>query len=353
MLRGMANRSESLLLQGLTTLVLLPWFVVALATKAPAFRKNPVLGSRLLNRLGLHVIRVVLAYGATHVRWFTLKHLVPESERRAFHRDGFLVIEDFLPQPMFDALAKDARQYQGRGLQQMQGDTLTQHVFLDTEGLLALPSAQAVIDHARFRDLLKYTGSHSAMPYLFLQRIVNGFADAGHDPQKDLHKDTFHPTMKAWLFLDDVDADSAPFTYVPGSHQLTMSRLRWEYSMSLDAARSSNGHTANGAFRLSREDLGAMGLPAPKAIAAKKNTLVLANTVGFHCRGKAKGRVTRLELWAYSRKNPFLLWPGFDSRTVQRIEGNIVRRVRNWGEMRTRKAGKQAQWVTTMLDFRR
>jgi hypothetical protein len=295
---------------------------------------------------------MMLAYGATRLRWLMLHRLLPESERRAYHRDGFLIIEDFLPQDIFAALAREAREYRGEGLEQVQGDTLTQHVFLDSEGLAALPSAQAVIDYPRFRDLLKYTGSHSSMPYLFLQRIGNGFVDGGHDPQKDLHKDTFHPTMKAWLFLDDVDLESGPFTYVPGSHQLTRSRLRWEYLQSLDAANADNVHTANGAFRLSQEDLAAMGLPAPKAIAARKNTLVLANTVGFHCRGSAKGRATRLELWAYSRKNPFLPWPGFDSRLLQRIEGNIVRRVRCRSESRTLAAGKKPQWVTTLLDFR-
>ena len=36
------------------------------------------------------------------------------------------------------------------------------------------------------------------------------------DPQTDLHTDTFHPTVKAWLFLTDVAADAMPFVYVPG-----------------------------------------------------------------------------------------------------------------------------------------
>lgn len=31
------------------------------------------------------------------------------------------------------------------------------------------------------------------------------------DPQNDLHMDTFHPTVKAWLWLDDVDEDMGPF----------------------------------------------------------------------------------------------------------------------------------------------
>src|ERR1700694_3362140 len=48
------------------------------------------------------------------------------------------------------------------------------------------------------------------------------------DPQTALHADTFHPTVKAWLFLTDVAADAGPFTYVPGSHRLTPERLPLE-----------------------------------------------------------------------------------------------------------------------------
>ena len=47
--------------------------------------------------------------------------------------------------------------------------------------------------------------------------------DGPPDPQTALHADTFHPTVKAWLFLTDVAADAGPFTYVPGSHRLTPS----------------------------------------------------------------------------------------------------------------------------------
>src|SRR5437016_4485285 len=78
------------------------------------------------------------------------------------------------------------------------------------------------------------------------------------DPQTALHADTFHPTVKAWLFLTDVAADAGPFTYVPGSHLLTAQRLAWERRMSLAARRSPDADTREGSFRIDPGELPAL-----------------------------------------------------------------------------------------------
>ena len=42
------------------------------------------------------------------------------------------------------------------------------------------------------------------------------------------------------------------------------------------------------------------------------NTLVVADTCGFHARGDAAKPTVRVEIWAYSRRSPFLPWTGLD-----------------------------------------
>jgi hypothetical protein len=42
------------------------------------------------------------------------------------------------------------------------------------------------------------------------------------------------------------------------------------------------------------------------------NTLVVADTCGFHARGSSEGSALRVELWAFARRTPFLPWVGFD-----------------------------------------
>ena len=60
------------------------------------------------------------------------------------------------------------------------------------------------------------------------------------------------------------------------------------------------------------ETLAALGLPPPRAIAVPANTLVVADTFGFHARGPSARPTARVEIWAMGRRNPFLPWAGLD-----------------------------------------
>jgi hypothetical protein len=65
-------------------------------------------------------------------------------------------------------------------------------------------------------------------------------------------------------------------------------------------------------LRVTEEELGDLGLPPPTQYFVPANTLVIADTCGFHARGDASGPTVRVEIWAYCRRSPFLPWTGFD-----------------------------------------
>jgi hypothetical protein len=185
-------------------------------------------------------------------------------------------------------------------------------IALGPQALAALPALQAVLRSPEWRGLVRYVGSRDAEPVVWIQAILRHAADGPADPQTALHADTFHPSVKAWLFLTDVAADAGPFTYVPGSHRLTPERLDWERRMSVSARQSPVADTRQGSFRVTSDELRAMGLPAPRVFAVPANTLVVADTFGFHARGPSSGPSLRVEVWAYGRRSPFLPWAGFD-----------------------------------------
>jgi hypothetical protein len=124
-----------------------------------------------------------------------------------------------------------------------------------------------------------------------------------------MHIDTFHPTMKAWLFLEDVAEEDGPFTYVPGSQLRTPRREVWERRLSI---RASDPETRKkgGAFRITKPEMAALGCAKPKRFPVAANTLVVADTYGFHARRPSARPSMRLEIWAYSRGNPFIPWTG-------------------------------------------
>lgn len=292
--------------------LLLPWWMAQLPTGAKAFCDNPVIGSPTLNRWGLHVARVRIAAAFAARRRERLAHLIGAADRTAFARDGFVLRRDFLAPDAFAALRGQALGFAGRAREMVQGDTVTRRIALDPEALSAMPAVRALLRDPAWRGLTRYVGSFDSEPVGYIQTILSHVSDAPPDPQTALHADTFHPTVKAWLFLTDVAADEGPFVYVPGSHRMTPARLRWERERSMRARGGLDRLSARGSLRVREDELAALGLPPPRAFAVPANTLVVADTSGFHARGPSVRASARIEIWAYGRRNPFLPWSGLD-----------------------------------------
>jgi hypothetical protein len=292
--------------------LLAPWWAAQLLTGAKSFLDNPLIGSKALNRRGLHGWRVARARRLADRRRARLAGRIAHEDREAFDRDGFVIKRDFLPPETFAALRDGLLGWAGPAREMVQGDTITRRYAVDPELIRAVPAMRDLLRDARWRGLARYVASFDIEPLLYVQAILSRRHDAPPDPQTRLHADTFHPTMKAWLFLEDVGPDDGPFSYVPGSHRLTPERLAWEKQRSLTVGRDSDILSARGSFRIEDDELAGLGLPPAKAFAVPANTLVVADTYGFHARTISNRPTIRIELFAYSRRNPFLPFTGLD-----------------------------------------
>jgi hypothetical protein len=304
--------------------LLTPWWAAQLLSGAKSFVDNPFIGSRRLNAWGLHAGRVALAQRMTARRRAGLAAAVEPADRAAFDRDGVVAIPDFLPPMEFAALRDQVKRFEGDARETVQGDTITRRFAIDPAAIQAIPALGAFRRSARWRALARYVASFDVEPLLYIQTILAQRHDAPPDPQINLHADTFYPAMKAWLFLDDVSDATGPLSYVRGSHRLTPERLAWERRRSLTVRDGDCRLSARGSFRVAPEELAALGLPRPTAYAVPANTLVVADTFGFHARAPATGPSTRLELWAYGRRNPFRPLAGLD---ILSLPGIAERRV--------------------------
>jgi len=304
--------------------VRLPLHAAALATGAKSFRDNPVIGSSTLNRNGLHVSRIRLAHHLAQWRRQRLTSALDPVDVAAFQRDGFIIKPQFLPEAVFGALQESVLAYRAPARETVQGDTITRRIALDPAALARLPEARWLLGDARWLGLIRYVASSALEPLVYVQTIFSHVRDAPPDPQTDLHADTFHSTVKAWLFLTDVAEDEGPFVYVPGSHIPTRRRLSWERKISIGAAAGSDILSARGSPRIRPEMLERLGYGQPRAFAVPANTLIVADTVGFHARGPSVRPSTRIEIWAYGRRNPFLPWVGFDPAAAPLIRGRAV-----------------------------
>ena len=302
-----------------------PLHWLALLTSAKDFSRNPVIGSATLNAWGLHVVRKRLAHWACQARrrlW--LGRALDPAKRAAFERDGFVAIPDFLPAAEWQALRQELLQAGLPMLEMIQSQAITRRANLDEQTCKGrYPALLRLLQRRELQDWVRYAAGYSGRPSIALQCIHNDRDDAAsgrHDPQTDWHSDTFPSTGKAWLFLHEVRADEGPFGYLPCSHLPTPARLRWERGTSVTAASHPNPMHARGSFRAAPQDLAVLGRTPPFEATVGANTLVVADTGGFHRRTPSPRATVRLEIFLSLRRNPFFagLYPSLLSLPLVR-----------------------------------
>jgi hypothetical protein len=286
-----------------------PLWIAQVFTAAKTCDVNPILGDMGLNRRGLHVWRGRLAHRLARWRRRRLAHLVSEHDRAAFEQDGLVVRKNFVPDELFSRIRSELAEFRGDAVESPEGDTINRRICLDQSALRRLPACCELVTSSEFQGLVRYVAGYDAPPNLHVQTIFTKAMKAKPDHQTRLHMDTFHPTMKAWLFLHDVAEEDGPFTYVPGSHRRTARRDAWERRMSVEASDPRTPSTG-GSFRVAAAELKRLGCGPQTTVAVAANTLVVADTYGFHARGVSVQPSTRIAIYATSRPNPFLPWSG-------------------------------------------
>jgi hypothetical protein len=291
---------------------------------------DPWIGSKYLNRHGLHRWRMSKAQACAEVRK-TLSRPYPPLASHAVEQietQGFAVIHDFLQDADFAALAAEVEgafaaverqqpivenvvpgfgarhKFQG-GFDRYDGGTLNRFLSIKAK------QHPAAAGFARDPRLGPLTNAVCGRPhYAWETRLyltVNGQETSNADIQKVLHRDTFFSSMKFWYFLHPVTVDDGPFTYVPGSHVLSKQRLAWEQAMANEVVQRDPiaDEDQAGSFRIDEQQLASLGYGPPTAVTCPANTLVIANTLGFHRRGDATPGTRRLAIYGWHRPFPF------------------------------------------------
>ncbi|MEL6707978.1 MAG: phytanoyl-CoA dioxygenase family protein [Pseudomonadota bacterium] len=299
-------------LRTLKAVVLMPVWILQLATTAKSFLDHPLIGSRRLNRMGLHRARVRIADRLCRWRRSRLARHVPREWVEAFERDGFVVVEDVVPPADFPALRDALLNSEWEAREMVQGDAITRRVAIDPAMLEAVPELAQLLGRKDVNALFHYVASYRTTPLHYIQTIVSKSGGHDPDPQETTHADSFHASMKAWLFLRPVTVEDGPFTYVRGSHRFTPERITWEHQRSLSDPKAIDRLSARGSPRIDEAGLAELDLGPAEALPVPENTLVVADTVGFHARGPASQSGERVEIWSYARRNPFFPWLGGD-----------------------------------------
>jgi hypothetical protein len=263
------------------------------------FTDAKIVESRTLNRAGAQPFREVLARFLYKLRAGSRDPLLAELSRT-----GIVVCEDFLPPAAFAAMQAEADDY----------INVTDPTWLIRCGTTEVRRHSLTsVDSERFPELAHWradqrmTALAAAAERRAYPRPYDGAAVVERltlgdysepDDDASLHVDTFFTTHKMWLYLDDVATRNAAFVYVPGSHVLDPVRLRHDYRESTRTNRKSR--------RVTDDEVRRRGLHR-RVVECRRNTLVLANTCGYHCRSLGEAGASRRALHKEFRFNPFRL----------------------------------------------
>ena len=260
-------------------------------------------GNMFLNRLGLQSVRMVLKTVQYGLKPAPITPNYAEYKAK-LDTDGIVVIENFLPQDVFDSISAEFNQARkensGKGIRTVStgGCDNWAAVFAEDDQRFAAENA-AIRNHPVIAELVGHV-CKTSVDYFpdsmsFLEQQLSEGATIAVDGTAFLHADAHYPTCKAVMYMTDVGEGDAPFVFCLGSHRMSVGRLAVENEMAGYLSKLKPGEATNFDLRifdrtpeLSQDQMRRMGLKRTP-VYAPKNTLIIANHCGFHSRGEFVG----------------------------------------------------------------
>lgn len=300
--------------------------------------KSPSLysGGVVSNTLGLHILRTL---------YLNMWRLKPKKVRKELQpyvdtldKDGIVVIPDFLPKDQFDEIKKEFNEmYSGWSPMDYDKEKFSKRqndfpeYFRTIAEKIVSPKTPAFTKYFVNNSMIQEITSavvhrkNRLTPYhhfWYLQRRTLENEKAGYLHTAAFpHADVPYPTVKVFLYLNDVDETNAAYIYAKGSHKLTLKRLLFEYKLSVKYAKTKNDIVTD-------EDLAKLGY-YPESICGKANTLFISNNMGYHNRGDFKTLEPRqtaqldfrhLETWRNTLARN-------DSKLISKVTRRIVKSI--------------------------
>jgi Phytanoyl-CoA dioxygenase (PhyH) len=269
------------------------------------FSDEKIIASRPLNLMGVQVLRAV---GARLVHRARRIDDVPgvEDKVRLVERDGMVRWPDFLPPDQFNALRDECLGLAGRhqaSYVRMSGPNRDARVLASSLELDRVPALVRFFNDLRLKALIEGAERRrlgDLVRYAKIERLTQGEDTGKHDPQTELHSDIYFTSHKVWFYLTDVTLASGPLTFVKGTHLLSLSRLYQVYEHSVTMKPGDDPSR-----RVKSDEI--TSLPEPTVVVCPANTLVVANTCGYHARRQGVAGQERCSIHLEVRANPFHL----------------------------------------------
>ena len=242
-----------------------------------------VLDNVFLNLFGIQIFRIIIGRMILIIKRIFL-NIETDEDVKQLIKDGILIIPEFLSDDDFKRVRYEYYQnlesenfehnYQpsrgGVGKLTLSGNSISSF------------TQSTLLDNAKIISLFKWGQGKTILfnKCTFEKSIYDPKVDA----QQKFHRDNFYSTHKAFFYIEDVDVTDSPLCYVKGSNKITFLRILHEYINGLSRYKNKtlrsveSGNTIINWIqqRIKSNEFSAVG---------EKNTLVIADTFGYHRRG--------------------------------------------------------------------
>jgi hypothetical protein len=255
-----------------------------------------VVESKLANLLGVQFFRYLIAHFGLSLRRLLYSNNLSSLDI-ALKNDGVCIIENFLEVDQLHLAEKEFNQLLRRATDSFEDGS----TFVKRSSVIDLDSipfvSEYICKNKRVVNLVQNAeGRKFDVSEAWFDIIKNGDPSVG-DSQKVLHTDNFYATHKIWYFFDDVTEDHGPLVFAAGTSRFSLRRGIFEYVSSLFY------DSQNVAWRPSQKWINFLKI-SPQLLTVPANTLVIANTHGFHRRGDAVPDMERRQIHFRVRINP-------------------------------------------------
>lgn len=264
------------------------------------FSRDKAIQSPWLNRLGVQVFRTLASRAIYRLRPERMSPLV-RDEAAELRREGVVLLHDFLPADLFGLIREECLRafdnHQAELTVFSEGPNILESV--DVNRFAAeLTHVLRVFEDPRLRALTEAAEKRRLIGPGFrgLERLTQGMDNGQEDSQTKLHSDIFYNVHKAWFYITDVSVDDAPLVYAKRSHRISLAQLGYLYRESC--------HENFGSRRISPNEFKRLGL-RETVVTCPRNTLVVANTFGYHRRLRGQPGRQRVSLHLSLRSRPF------------------------------------------------
>lgn len=271
--------------------------------------KGHYLPSPLANRLGIPVLRTIIANLIIQIRRF--KNCRPKNDyEKTLIKEGIVVIPDFLPEEEFRQLKKEIN----NGISDIKvpivsekGSTKMTTYTFNREIYKNFPAIQNFLKNKQLIRLIAAAEGMKLFDEIGSFRFEK--TEFGN-PKEDkvnipFHADLHFHSHKVLFYTDNVTEDEGPLWYCPKSHKNDFDRLWFEFKRGQlkDSHRNAwriENHLDNKFFKNYFQKL----MKTLFKVVGKQNTLIILNVHGFHQRGEALEGASRSLIRIPYRYNP-------------------------------------------------